>query len=110
MWEEKVVLEDQADAALLGRDASAGGGVLDGGAVDLDAAAGERGEPGQGAQRGGLAGAVGSEQCDDLAGVDVQFEVEGEAGTLDSLVGIQAHAVSRVIPWSSIVRAVRLGR
>ncbi len=81
--EEQVVLEHDADGAFGGGDEHVGGGVVEHGAVELDAAVVERLEAGDDAQRGGLAGAVGPEQRDDLAVADVEVDVEPEVAELD---------------------------
>ena len=52
-----------------------GGDAVEGLAVEEDAAAAGLEEPGEGAQGGGLAGAVGADEGDDLAG----FDGEGDA-------------------------------
>ena len=80
--EEQVVLEHDADRAFGGGDEHVGGGVVEDGAVELDAAVVERLEAGDGAQRGGLAGTVGPEQRDDLAVADVEGDVELEVAEL----------------------------
>ena len=77
--EQQVVLEHDADGALGGRDERVGGGVVEHGAVERRCGRASRGcEPGDGAQRGGLAGAVGPEQGDDLAVADLEVDVEVE--------------------------------
>ena len=62
--EEGVVLEDDADIALVGRQ------MVDAGAVDQHAAAGLADEARDDAQQGGLAAAGGAEQGHDLARLD----------------------------------------
>ena len=62
--EEGVVLEDDADVALVGRQ------MVDAGAVDQHAAAGLADEAGDDAQKSGLAAAGGTEQGHDLARLD----------------------------------------
>ena len=62
--EQGVVLEDDADVALVGRQ------VVDGGAVDPHAAGGLADEAGDDAQQGGLAAAGRTEQGHDLARLD----------------------------------------
>ena len=78
MREEEVVLEHDADVAVLGGQADVGRRVLDRPAVDDDAALFERDEPGQGPQQGGLARAVGPDHRDDRLG-DLQVDVEVQA-------------------------------
>jgi hypothetical protein len=80
--EEQVVLEDDADGTFGGGDEHVGGGVVEHGAVELDAADVERLETGDDAQRGGLAGAVGPEQRDHLAVADVNVDFEPEVADL----------------------------
>jgi hypothetical protein len=80
--EEQVVLEHDADRAFGSGDEHVGGGVVEDGAVELDAAVVERLEAGDDAQRGGLAGTVGPEQRDDLAVADVEGDVELEVAAL----------------------------
>lgn len=58
--------------------------------------AGERGEAGEGAQGGGLSGAVGSEEGDDVTGGGGEGEIQAEAGAVDYEVGVQAVRVARV--------------
>ena len=72
-----------------GGDEHVGGGVVEDGAVEGDAAVVERLEAGDGPQRGGLAGAVGAEQRDDLAVVDVEVDVEVEVAEADPKVGVE---------------------
>jgi hypothetical protein len=93
--EEQIVLEDHADrAGLRGRTVQLG-------AVEPEMAAGERGESGECAQGGGLAGAVGAEQCDDVTGRGGQRHVEAEGTALDHEPGVKpltarARGASRV--------------
>ncbi len=81
--EEQVVLEDDADGAVLGGCA---GQV---GAVEAEVAVGEGGEAGEGAQGRGLAGAVGAEEGEDLAGGGGEGDVQTEAGAGHLEVGVQ---------------------
>ena len=87
--EQQVVLEDHADRALLGgarcrarrrrassRRASRGPA--------------ERQQPGEGAQRACLAGTVGTEQGEHVAGGHLQRDVDGERAALDDDVGVES--------------------
>ena len=85
--EEQVLLEDHADRAALGGDR------VQRPVVQVDVAGRQGGEPGQGAQRGGLARAVGAEQGDDLARGDGEVDVQAEAGAFDDEVGAQGHGL-----------------
>jgi hypothetical protein len=73
MREQGIILEHQADAALLGRNAAAL--ALHQPAADKDAAFIGTFEPGGDAQSGGLAGARGTDQADDLAALYVQRDM-----------------------------------
>lgn len=84
--EEEIVLEDHADRAGLGRR------TVQRGAVEAQMTAGERGEPGQRAQRGGLSGTVGPEQRDDVTGRGGQRHVEPEGTALHDETGVEAVA------------------
>ena len=68
--EERVVLEDHADPALLGRYPRSG--ARDSAAVDLDGASARLLEPGDEAQERGLPTAGGPEDGDDLTAVDAE--------------------------------------
>ncbi len=71
--EQRVVLEDHADAARLRRQGEAGAGDHLAGQADLAVA--DRFEAGDGAQGSGLAAARGAEQATDVTGVQVQVEL-----------------------------------
>ena len=71
--EQRVVLEDHADAPRFRRLGEAGAG--DHFARQADLALADRLETGDGAQGGGLAAAGGAEQATDVAGVQVQVEL-----------------------------------
>jgi hypothetical protein len=87
--EEQVVLEHHADGAFGGGDEDVGRGVVEHRAVELDAAVVEGLEAGDDAQGGGLAGAVGPEQGDHLAVVDVNVDVEPEGAEVDFDGGVE---------------------
>ncbi len=82
--EEEVVLEDDADRpGLRGR-------VGQGSAVQVEVTVGEGGETGEGAQGGGLAGAVGAQQGEDVSGGGSQGHVQAEGASVDHEVGVEA--------------------
>src|SRR5690606_39029067 len=74
--EEQVVLEDESDAAIRGRDEGSRAGVVEHGAVELDPSALEPLEARDGAEGGGLARAVGPEQRHHLAVGDLDLHLE----------------------------------
>jgi len=84
MREEQIVLEDDTDRARLGRRTAQIG------AVQPQMAGGERGEAREGAQRGGLAGAVRTQQGDDLTGRGPQRDVQAERFAVDDEARVQA--------------------
>ena len=86
--EEQVILEDHADPAVLGRF------PVEPGAVQRDVPVVEAGQPGQRAQRRGLARAVGPEQRHHLAGRDRQRDVQGEPGAPHHETSVQHHAAT----------------
>jgi hypothetical protein len=81
--EEQVVLEHEADRALRGRDEGGGGGVVEHGAVELDPPGVDRLQAGDNPQHRGLAGAVGTEEGDDLPVADLQVDPEVEVADTD---------------------------
>ena len=88
--EEEVVLEDDPDRALLGRDEDAGA-VVEHGVVEDDAAVFDRGEAGERAEERGLPRAVRTEDPHGLTRPDPdrRVEVEGAEGERD--VRVEAH-------------------
>ncbi len=84
MREEQIVLEDDADRAGLGRR------TVQQRTVQCQMARRERGEAREGAQGGGLAGAVGAEQRDDVAGGGGERDIEAEGAAVDDEVGVEA--------------------
>ena len=76
MREEGVLLEDEADRPLLGRQVEASSGVEPVVSVDRDPPAGSA-KPGERSQDGRLAGSGGPDERHDLA-ADGQLDVEGE--------------------------------
>ncbi len=90
--EQEIVLEDDGDGAVFGADEHVGGGVVERFAVEVDAAAVDRQEPGEAAEQGGLAGTVGAEHGDGFAtlGGDVDVEPERAEGVDDP--GLEGHA------------------
>ena len=86
--EEQVVLEHDGDGPVLGRHEQAAAGVIEGSAVDLDAAVPQRRQPTQSSQKRGFSCPVGPQEGDRLAVGDRERHVEGErplraAGTVD---------------------------
>ena len=90
--EEQVVLEHEPDRPLLGRHPGSGRGVLQDGTVEHDPAAVQGHQPGQGAEQGGLAGPVGSQQHHQLAGLDGQLDLQLEPPQGQPDLRLQAHA------------------
>src|SRR5262249_16958258 len=78
-----------ADRASLGGCPHSTVGSVELVAGEADVPGGERLEAGEGAQRGGLAGAVGPEQRDDLTRGDAYPGVAGESVQGDDPVGVQ---------------------
>nr|BFE69281.1 hypothetical protein GCM10020092_025820 [Actinoplanes digitatis] len=95
MGEEQVVLEHHADRPALGVRPQSAVGPVEVVPGQGDVSGGERLEPGQGAQRGGLAGTVGAEQGDHLPGADAQRHVEAEGAPVDEQVRVEDRAGSR---------------
>jgi hypothetical protein len=87
--EEQVVLEHDTDRTTLGGYLSPPSGSVEVLARQGDVAGSQRFQTGERAQRGGLSGAVGPEQGDDLAGGDVQPDVEAEATTINDEVRLE---------------------
>ncbi|GAA2675464.1 hypothetical protein GCM10010400_42370 [Streptomyces aculeolatus] len=58
---------------------------------------GERDEPGEGTQGGGLAGAVGAQEGDDVAGAGGERHVEPEGAALDDEPGVEPVAAAHGI-------------
>ena len=86
-----MVLEDDAHRPPLGGQVHARPRVVEDGAVELDAASGERPQPGQGPEERRLAGAVGTDDGQGLAGLDGQGHVEGEAVEVEPHLRPQTH-------------------
>src|SRR2546421_158366 len=78
MRKQAVLLEDDADVALLGWDAYPGGSVLDDGAVQYDATTVKGDQAGQGAHQRRLPGAVGTDHRDHGVVADIKVDVEIE--------------------------------
>ena len=76
--EQQVVLEDDADGSAFRVDEDVGGRVVERLAVELDAALVDRQQPGEAAEQGALAGAVGAEHGDGLAALRGEVDVEAE--------------------------------
>ncbi len=81
--EQQIVLEDHADPAVLGR----GGREIP--PVDPEEPVGERRQPGQRAQGGGLAGAVRPEQRDRLAAGDGELDIQPELAAVHNQVRVE---------------------
>ena len=92
MRKQQVVLEDEPDRALLGRNVRPGGAVLEHRAVQMDMAAADRDESGQRPQERRLARAVWPEQRHDLSGSDLERDVEVQGTKLQLHRGLQRHA------------------
>ena len=91
MREQQVVLEDDADRALLGGDEHLRIGIVEDQFVDPDPAAIECDQPGEDAQQGRLARPVGPEDRQHLARLDAQFEIEVETPEAQTDGRLEAH-------------------
>jgi hypothetical protein len=98
VWKEQVVLEQHADRAAFGRGPDVAAGAVDVAAGQRDVPGGQWLQAGEGAQRGGLAGAVGAEQPDDFSGVDAQSEVEVEGVAVDDQMRVDHRVRVEVRP------------
>src|ERR1019366_1301784 len=87
-----VVLEDDAHPPRFRLDPGAVCGVLEHLAVEHDVPVTAVLQPGEHAQDGGLAGSVGTENCDRLPRLDVDRAAQLEAAPGQSDVGVEAHA------------------
>jgi hypothetical protein len=87
--EQQVVLEHHPDRTPFGRYERAGPRIVETHAVEDDVSVGEGLKAGQGPQRGGLAGAVGSEQGHHLARRDGDGELEPEGAAVDHEGGVE---------------------
>ena len=87
--EEPVGLEDQPDRPLLGRHEAAGAGVVEDGVAEPYPAVGDRRQPGQDPQQGGLAGPVGAEHAEHLPRLDHGGDIEPERVALDGDVDVE---------------------
>ena len=90
MGKEAVFLKDDADSTCRGWHQHISFRVIHGHAAEPDAAAGQRREPADRPQEGGLPRPVGPEDRDDLTGLDLDRDVEGEGWALDDHVGDEA--------------------
>ena len=86
--EERVLLEDEADRAALGRQVDLGRGVEPGPVAEGDAPAVGAPQPGDGAQHRRLAGARGPDERDGL-GSDAQADAELERAKADGDVELE---------------------
>src|SRR5438067_12990870 len=89
--EEQVVLEDDADGSVLGRQVHAGFGIVEHGPVEFDASGGDGAQAGEGVEQRGLARAVGPDDRDRPSGFDGELDIEGEAVEVDAHARGQAH-------------------
>ena len=99
--EQQVVLEHDADRALLGRDEDVGRRVVDDDAVERDPAASIGQQAGERPQHRRLAGAVGAEDGEHSPGLDRELDVEVERAELQrrsSRVERHADAPGRAAP------------
>ncbi len=90
--EERVILEHVPDRSALGGDPLARRRVVEHLAVDDDAPGVECEQAGDHPQHRRLAGTVGTEEHDRLAGLGVEPDVEGEHAEPDADTGLEAHA------------------
>ena len=96
--EQQVLLEHHPARALLRRHEHARRRIVDHLAVDLDRAALDRQQAGEATQDGRLAGAVGTEQGDDLARRGVQPHVEAQRSAGDHDVGTRRSSRGALSP------------
>ncbi len=90
--EEQVVLEDDADRAVLGYDVRVRSGLVENDVVETYRAAVEAQQAGEDPQDRGLPRAVGAEDRDDLVVPGLQVDVEVEGADLDAQLRLEAHA------------------
>ena len=90
MREKDVVLKDDADPSLLGRNVAPHGRIVEHISVELDPPC-DWNETRERPQKSRLAGAIGSEHRDGLSGLDGQVDVEAEPAALDLDDRMQAH-------------------
>ena len=76
MREERVILEDEPDAALLGREVDARRSVEPAMRAEIDMPAGRLQQPGNYSQHAALPRAGGSEQRNRLAGVNAKLKID----------------------------------
>src|SRR5438874_1563383 len=88
--EKDVVLKDDADPSLLGRNVAPHGRIVEHISVELDPPC-DWNETRERPQKSRLAGAIGSEHRDGLSGLDGQVDVEAEPAALDLDDRMQAH-------------------
>ena len=94
VFEQDVVLEDEADRALLGLDEYIGIGVVDDHSIEGDLPVIDRSESGEAPQHGALAGAVRTEQSHDLPGGKVHLDLEVERPEVQSDPSVEGHAAT----------------
>src|SRR5256885_1458466 len=90
---QQVVLEDEPDGSLLGRNVLRRGAVIQQRAIEADVAAGDGDEPRQRTQQSRLACAVWPEQRHDLSRADLERDVEVQRTEAQLHGGFQRHAV-----------------
>jgi hypothetical protein len=88
--EQQVLLEHDPDGAFLRAQPQAGLRVLERAVAERDPSAVDREQAGQRTEQGGLAGAVGAEDRDDLAGFGVDRHVEVERAEPQRHLGVEA--------------------
>ncbi len=105
--EEQVVLEDDGYRPPFRGDEDVGRRVVEALAVEVDAARVDGQEAGEATERRALAGAVRSQEGDDLArlGVELDVELEGTEGPHDA--GVKCHAWGGPPPRNRSRRATR---
>jgi hypothetical protein len=90
--EQQVVLEDHRHRASLRGHEHTADGVVEGLAVELDAAGIDGQQAGEAAKERGLAGAIGAEEGERLSGGHGDLGVEGEGAEGAGDAGVEGHA------------------
>jgi hypothetical protein len=102
--EQEVLLEHHADRAAFRRNEDLVGGVVEHDLVDANLTAVDRQQTGECAQHGGLAGPVGTEDCEHLARLDVDVDIEAERPEAESDVGVERHRSLLVVHMVMVAR------
>ena len=92
MFEQQVVLENDADGALLGRNEATGRGIVDDGFADADTTVVEWEQAGECSQQRGLARTIRAEHREQLAVADPEVGGERERTDRDAHGRVEAHS------------------